>query len=158
MSEEERIKKLVLIFTLIFLFSSCTAIHERYTGKRIRVEPTATEDYYDDYYSPQYYHYRPYYHSPFFWLGFSWWDPYFFWSPFYSYGLYNYYSWGYYPGYRYWGSSYYYPSRYGTSVIRKNQPKKRTIRRTPSSRLSGSSGRVRSTSGTKSRVSLSLRW
>jgi hypothetical protein len=59
-------KKLILIlslaiFILIFI-ASCTTIDERYTGKRIKIEPAMHPDDYqsDQYYQPSYY-YDPYF-------------------------------------------------------------------------------------------------
>ena len=136
-------KKLIpiiaLVILLIFLFSSCTSINTRYTGKRIIVE----REYYDEYeedYPPSYYDYHPYY-SPFFFSGLNWWNPYWYYGMYgYSYGLYNYL----YYNYPYYGS--YWGARYGSSVISKKQLKKgttRTIRGV--SRGSSSIGRIRST-------------
>ncbi len=77
-------KNLVLIFSVIFLVTSCTTIEEQYTGEGIRVKPEKQKEYYDD--SPYYSSYMPSYYSPIYGGGFSLGFPYFFWSPYSYYG------------------------------------------------------------------------
>ncbi|NIN01670.1 MAG: hypothetical protein GTO24_27300, partial [candidate division Zixibacteria bacterium] len=88
-------KYLVLIFSVIFLVSSCTTIDEQYTREGVRVKPERQQEYeyYDD--TPYYSYYRPYYYNPIYWGGFYMGFPYFFWSPYSYYGFYDYY-YGYY--------------------------------------------------------------
>ena len=142
-------KKLIpiiaFIILFIFLFSSCTVINTRYTGKRIITEREAYEEY-DDYYLPSdyYYSYGPYY-NPFMWTGLNMWNPFWYYGMFgYSYGMYNYL----YYNLPYYGS--YGGIRYGSSVISKRQLKrgsKKSLRGI--SRRSGSQGRIKATrSGT----------
>lgn len=122
---------LIIICVLLLLFSSCTVINERYTEKRIRVEPDVyyddTPDYEDSlysYYSPSYF-YNPFIYYPYYWSGFGWWDPFWYWG-FYG-NNYWYYR-------NYWSPYFFYPSRYGTrygrSIITKRQLQKRTSSRT----------------------------
>jgi hypothetical protein len=149
-------KNLVLIFSVVFLITSCTTIDEYYTGEGIRVKPEKHKEYYDD--SPYYSSYTPSYYSPVYWGGFSFGFPYFFWSPYSYYG----YSGGYYGGY--YGGNYggyyrgyptYYRSRSGTSVITKKQLKKRTSSRGTSRTVQGNAGTITSTGKTKSTVTRS---
>jgi hypothetical protein len=141
-------KKLVLIFSVIFLISSCTTIDEMYTGEGIKVKPEKHKEYYDD--SPYYSHYTPHYYNPFFWGGFSLGFPYFFWSPYSYYGFYDYY-YGYYGGY-YRGYPIYYRSRVGRSVISKKQLKKRTSSRVTKGNVYGTAGKTKSTGKIRSTV------
>jgi hypothetical protein len=149
-------KNLVLIFSLIFLVSSCATIDEQYTGKRIRVKSEKHEEYYDE--SPYYSPYIPsYYYGPVYWGGFSWGFPYFFWSPYSYYGLYDYYYGFYNPYYGYYGRYYrgypiYYRSRYGTPVITKKQLQKRTSSRLSTKNAQGSAGRIKSTGSRRATV------
>ena len=135
-------KKLIpiiaLVILFIFLFSSCTAINARYTGKRIRVEREVYEEY-DDYYLPSdyYYSYGAYY-NPFLWTGFNMLNPYWYYGMYgYSYGLYNYL----YYNLPYYGS--YGGIGYGRSVISKRQLRKGSTRSVRG--ISGSQSRIRST-------------
>jgi hypothetical protein len=141
-------KKLVLIFSVIFLISSCTTIDELYTGEGIRVIPEKQEESYDD--SPYYSYYRPHSYSPIFWGGFSLGFPYFFWNPYSYYGFYDYY-YGYYGGY-YRGYPIYYRSRYGRTVITKKQLKKRTSSRVTTGNVYGTVGKTKSTGKIKSTI------
>lgn len=148
-------KNLVLIFSVVFLITSCTTIDEYYTGEGIRVKPEKQEEYYDD--SPYYPSYTPSYYSPVYWGGFSFGFPYFFWSPYSYYGLYDYY-YGYYGGYYggyYRGYPSYYRSRSGGSVITKKQLKKKTTSRVTSKGVQGSVGTITSTGKTISTVTRS---
>lgn len=141
-------KKLVLITLLVFFVTSCTTIGERYTGKRVRVEPSARYDhspYYD--YTP-YYGYSPYYgFSPFYWTGFS------LWNPFWYYGLfghyYGYYG-GYYGGYPYYGYRGYGYRGYGRPVITKRQLKSQPARRVSRIKAGGTSVKIKNTRGIRS--------
>ena len=151
-------KKLVIILiSLAFLVASCTTITERYTGKRIKMQPTESEEeYYDQGYNHYPYYSSPYWYSPSFWMGFSFGFPYFWWDPFYSgyYGYYGgYWGWGY-PG-RYWGRGYprYYRPVYRRSIITKVQLKRGTVRRSYLRSPGKSSSKVRSTSKARSSVS-----
>jgi len=144
-------KNLVLIFSVIFLVSSCTVINEQYTGEGIRVKPEKHKEYYDQ--GPYYSRYIPSYYSPIYWGGFSLGFPYFFWSPYSYYGFYDYY-YGYYGGY-YRGYPIYYRSRYGRSVITKRQLNKRTSSRVTSRGVQGNIGKIRSTGRTRSTVTRS---
>jgi len=144
-------KNLVLIFSVIFLVSSCTTIDEQYTREGIRVKPEKHKEYYDD--SPYYSSYMPSYYSPIYWGGFSLGFPYFFWSPYSFYGFYDYY-YGYYGGY-YRGYPVYYRSRSGRSVITKKQLKKRTSSRVTSRGVQGNVGKTTSTGRTRSTVTRS---
>jgi len=144
-------KNLVLIFSVIFLVSSCTTIDEYYTGEGIRVKPEKHKEYYDD--SPYYSHYMPSYYSPIYWGGFSFGFPYFFWSPYSYYGFYDYY-YGYYGGY-YRGYPIYYRSRYGRTVITKKQLKNRTSSRVSTKNVQGYVGKIRSTGRIRSTVTRS---
>lgn len=144
-------KNLVLIFSVIFLITSCTTIEEQYTGEGIRVKPEKHKEYYDD--SPYYSSYTPSYYSPVYWGGFSFGFPYFFWSPYSYYGLYDYY-YGYYGGY-YGGYPTYYRSRSGRSVITKKQLKKRTSSRVTTGNVQGNVGNITSTGKTTSTVTRS---
>ena len=144
-------KNLVLIFSVIFLFSSCTTIDEYYTGEGIRVKPEKHKEYYD--HSPYYSPYMPSYYSPVYWGGFSLGFPYFFWSPYSYYGFYDYY-YGYYGGY-YRGYPTYYRSRVGRSVISKKQLKKRTSSRVTTGNVYGTAGKTKSTGSIKSTVTRS---
>jgi hypothetical protein len=141
-------KKLVLIFSVIFLVSSCTTIDELYTGEGIKVKPEKHKESYDD--SPYYSSYMPSYYSPIFWGGFSLGFPYFFWSPYSYYGFYDYY-YGYYGGY-YRGYPIYYRSRVGRSVITKKQLKKRTSSRVTTGNVYGTAGKTKSTGRIRSTV------
>jgi hypothetical protein len=142
-------KNLVLIFSLVFLVSSCATIDEQYTGKRIIVKSEKHKEYYDE--SPYYSPYIPsYYYGPVYWGGFSWGFPYFFWSPYSYYGLYDYY-YGYYGRY-YGGYPIYYRSRYGTPVITKRQLQKRTSPRLSTKNTLGSAGRIKSTGSRRATV------
>jgi predicted small secreted protein len=161
--QEKKMKKLVLILSLIVLtaifLSNCTTIDQRYTGKRIQVEPA--EDY-DDYsprrsYHPRYSYYDPFYdpyYDPFYWTGFSFWNP--FWHyGFFGYSFYNYYS-PYYRGYYglyypYGGSRYYRRSPYYKTYVRKDQLKRSSTAR--STRVGRSTGatRTRTATGVKAR-------
>jgi len=134
-------KNLVLIFSVIFLVSSCTTIDEYYTGEGIRVKPEKHKEYYDD--SPYYSHYMPSYYSPIYWGGFSLGFPYFFWSPYSYYGFYDYY-YGYYGGY-YRGYPIYYRSRYERTMITKKQLQKRISSRVTTKNVQGSVGKITST-------------
>lgn len=144
-------KNLVLIFSVIFLVSSCTTIDEYYTGEGIRVKPEKQKEYYDD--SPYYSNYMPSYYSPIFWGGFSLGFPYFFWNPYSYYGLYDHY-YGYYGGY-YRGYPIYYRSRYGKSVITKKQLKKRSTSRVTTKGVQGTVGKTTSTGRIRSTVTRS---
>ncbi len=144
-------KNLALIFSVIFLVTSCTTIEEQYTGEGIRVKPEKHKEYYDD--SPYYSHYRPSYYSSVYWGGFSFGSPYFFWSPYSYYGLYDYY-YGYYGGY-YGRYPTYYRSRSGGSVITKKQLKKRTSSRVTTGNVQGNVGTITSTGKTRSTVTRS---
>jgi hypothetical protein len=141
-------KKLVLIFSVIFLVSSCTTIDEMYTGEGIKVKPEKHKESYDD--SPYYSSYIPSYYSPIFWGGFSLGFPYFFWNPYSYYGFYDYY-YGYYGGY-YRGYPIYYRSRVGRSVITKKQLKKRTSSRVTTGNVYGTTGKTKSTGRIRSTV------
>ena len=148
-------KNLVLIFSVIFLVSSCTVIDGQYTGEGIRVKPEKHKEYYDD--SPYYSSYMPSYYSPVYWGGFSLGFPYFFWSPYSYYGFYDYY-YGYYGGYYggyYRGYPTYYRSRSGGSVITKKQLKKRTSSRVTTGNVQGNVGTITSTGKTRSTVTRS---
>ncbi len=147
-------KNLVLIFSVIFLVTSCTVIDGQYTGEGIIVKPEKHKEYYDD--SPYYSSYIPSSYSPVYWGGFSLGFPYFFWSPYSYYGLYDY-NYGYYGGYYQGYPTYYrsrssYRSRSGRSVITKKQLKKRTSSRVTSRGVKGSVGKTRSTGRTRSTV------
>ncbi len=144
-------KNLVLIFSVIFLVSSCTVIEEQYTGEGIRVKPEKHKEYYDE--SPYYSSYIPSYYSPVYWGGFSLGFPYFFWSPYSYYGFYDYY-YGYYGGY-YRGYPSYYSSRSGRSVITKKQLKKRTSSRVTTGNVQGNVGTITSTGKIRSTVTRS---
>ena len=144
-------KNLVLIFSVVFLITSCTVIDGQYTGEGIRVKPEKHKEYYDD--SPYYSSYIPSYYSPVYWGGFSLGFPYFFWSPYSYYGFYDYY-YGYYGGY-YRGYPTYYRSRSGGSVITKKQLKKRTSSRVTTGNVQGSVGKITSTGRTSSTVTRS---
>ncbi len=145
-------KNLVLIFSVIFLVTSCTTIEEQYTGEGIRVKPEKHQEYYDD--SPYYSHYTPSYYSPVYWGGFSFGFPYFFWSPYSYYSYYYGYYGGYYGGY-YRGYPTYYRSRSGGSVITKKQLKKRTSSRVTTGNVQGTVGTITSTGKTRSTVTRS---
>ena len=148
-------KNLVLIFSVVFLITSCTTIDEYYTGEGIRVKPEKHQEYYDD--SPYYSHYTPSSYSPVYWGGFSFGFPYFFWSPYSYYGLYDYY-YGYYGGYYggyYRGYPTYYRSRSGGSVITKKQLKKRTSSRVTTGNVQVNVGTITSTGSTRSTVTRS---
>jgi hypothetical protein len=144
-------KNLVLIFSLIFLFVSCTTIEEQYTREGIRVKPERQKEYYDD--SPYYSYYIPSYYNPLYWGGFSFGFPYFFWSPYSYYGFYDYY-YGYYGGY-YRGYPIYYRSRYGRVVITKKQLKKRTSSGVSTRSVQGSVGKIKSTGRIRATVTRS---
>ena len=144
-------KNLVLIFSVVFLITSCTTIDEYYTGEGIRVKPEKHKEYYDD--SPYYSSYVPSYYSPVYRGGFSLGFPYFFWSPYSYYGFYDYY-YGYNGGY-YQGYPTYYRSRSGRSVITKKQLKKRTSSRVTSRGVQGNAGKITSTGKTRSTVTRS---
>ncbi len=144
-------KNLVLIFSVVFLITSCTVIDGQYTGEGIRVKPEKHKEYYDD--SPYYSGYMPSYYSPIYWGGFSLGFPYFFWSPYSYYGFYDYY-YGYYGGY-YRGYPIYYRSRSGTSVITKKQLKKRTSSRVTTGNVQGNVGTITSTGRIRSTVTRS---
>lgn len=144
-------KNLVLIFSVIFLVTSCTTIEEQYTGEGIRIKPEKHKEYYDD--SPYYSSYMPSYYSPVYWGGFSLGFPYFFWSPYSYYGIYDYY-YGYYGGYNR-GYPLYRGSRYGGSVITKKQLKKRTSSRVTTGNVQGNVGNITSTGKTRSTVTRS---
>lgn len=148
-------KNLVLIFSVIFLVSSCTTIDEFYTGEGIIVKPEKQKEYYDgnSYYSS----YMPSYYNPIYWGGFSLGFPYFFWSPYSYYGIYDYY-YGYYGGYYggyYRGYPTYYSSRSGRSVITKKQLKKRTSSRVTTGNVQGNVGTITSTGRIRSTVTRS---
>ena len=152
-------KNLVLIFSVVFLITSCTVIDGQYTGEGIRVKPEKHKEYYND--SPYYSSYMPSSYSPVYWGGFSLGFPYFFWSPYSYYGLYDYY-YGNYGGY--YGAYYggynrgyprYYRSRSGRSVITKKQLKKRTSSRATSRGVQGNVGKVTRTGKTRSTVTRS---
>ena len=145
-------KNLVLIFSVIFLVTSCTVIDGQYTGEGIRVKPEKHKEYYDD--SPYYSSYMPSYYSPVYWGGFSLGFPYFFWSPYSYYGLYDYY-YGYYGGY-YGGYPIYSGSTYGRSVITKEQLKKKTSSRVTTKNVQGNVGTITSTGKTRSTVTRSV--
>jgi hypothetical protein len=145
-------KNLVLIFSVIFLVSSCTTIDEYYTGEGIRVKPEKHKEYYDD--SPYYSSYMPSYYSPIYWGGFSLGFPYFFWSPYSYYGFYDYY-YGYYGGY-YRGYPVYYRSRYGRPVITKKQLKKGTSSRVSTRSVQGTVGKIKSTGRIRTTVTRSV--
>ncbi len=144
-------KNLVLIFSVIFLITSCATIEEQYTGEGIRVKPEKYKEYYDD--SPYYSSYMPSYYNPVYWGGFSLGFPYFFWSPYSYYGLYDYY-YGYYGGYNR-GYPVYYRSRSGTSVITKKQLKKKASSRVTTRTVQGNVGTITSTGKTGSTVTRS---
>jgi len=146
-------KNLVLIFSVIFLVSSCATIDEYYTGEGIRVKPEKHKEYYD--HSPYYSPYMPSYYSPVYWGGFSLGFPYFFWSPYSYYGFYDYYYGFYNPYYGYYGGynrgyPIYYGSRYGRSVITKKQLQKRTGSRVSTKNVQGNVGKITSTGRIKS--------
>jgi len=145
-------KNLVLIFSVIFLVSSCTTIDEQFTREGIRVKPEKQKEYYDD--SPYYYRYRPYLYSPVYGGGFHMGFPYYFWSPYSYYGFYDYY-YGYYGGY-YWGYPvYYYGSRSGRSVITKKQLQKKPSSRVSTRSIQRNVGKIRSTGRIRSTVTRS---
>ncbi len=144
-------KNLVLIFSVIFLVSSCTVIDGQYTGEGIRVKPEKHKEYYDD--SPYYSSYIPSSYSPVYWGGFSLGFPYFFWSPYSYYGFYDYY-YGYNGGY-YRGYPTYYRSRSGRSVITKKQLKKRTSSKVTTGNVQGNVGKITSTGKIRSTVTRS---
>ncbi len=148
-------KNLVLIFSVIFLVTSCTTIEEQYTGEGIRVKPEKHKEYYDD--SPYYSNYIPSYYSPVYWGGFSLGYPYFFRSPYSYYGFYDY-NYGYYGGYYggyYVGYPTYYRSRSGGAVITKKQLKKGASSRVTTRTVKGNSGTITSTGKTRSTVTKS---
>lgn len=147
-------KNLVLIFSVVFLITSCTTIEEQYTGEGIRVKPEKHKEYYDD--SPYYSSYMPSYYSPVYWGGFSFGFPYFFWSPYSYYGFYESmdYYYGYYGGYNR-GYPLYRGSRSGRSVITKKQLKKRTSSRVTTGNVQGNVGNITSTGKTTSTVTRS---
>ena len=144
-------KNLALIFSVVFLITSCTVIDGQYTGEGIRVKPEKHKEYYDD--SPYYSSYIPSYYSPVYWGGFSLGFPYFFWSPYSYYGFYNYY-YGNYGGYNR-GYPTYYSSRYGRSMITKKQLAKRTSSRVTTGTVQGNVGKITSTGKTRSTVTRS---
>jgi len=144
-------KNLVLIFSVIFLVSSCTTIEEQYTGEGIIVKPEKHKGYYDD--TPYYSSYTRSYYNPVYWGGFSLGFPYFFWSPYSYYGIYDYY-YGYYGGY-YRGYPLYSRSTYGGSVITKKQLKKRASSRVTTGNVQGNVGTITSTGRTRSTVTRS---
>lgn len=131
-------KKLIFFLLVVFLFSSCTVINEKYTGKRIKTEP---EVYYEE--SPSYsyipsFYYDPFYfYTPYYWTGFGWWDPFWYYGfTFSSLGFYNNY-WGWRYGYSYYPYNYRYSS--SRSVITKRQLQKRIPRgivKSPERRIS----------------------
>ena len=141
-------KNLLLIFSVIFLITSCTVIDEQYTGEGIRVKPEKHKEYYDD--SPYYSSYIPSYYSRVYWGGLSLGFPYFFWSPYSYYGFPNYY-YGYYGGYSQ-GYPLYRESKYARSVITKKQLRKRTRSRVTTGNTQGNVGKIRSTGKTRSTV------
>lgn len=100
-------KKLMLIFSMVFLLGNCTTILERYTEPKVRTTPVRYVEYYD--YTPYYYScYIPYPICG----GF-----YFYWYPYSYYGYYNYPSYRNYP----YQWRYRYGVRRSTSVISKKQ-------------------------------------
>jgi hypothetical protein len=144
-------KYLALVFSVIFLVTSCTTIEEQYTREGIRVTPERQQEYYDD--APYYSYYRPSIYSPYYGGGFYMGFPYGYWSPFSYYGFYDYY-YGYYGGY-YGRYPYYYRSRSGRSVITKKQLQKKPGSRVSSSTIQRNVGTIKSTGRIRSTVSRS---
>lgn len=153
-------KKIIGIFFValiaVLFLTSCTTIDERYTGKRVRTEPSEAaveEEAYRPVYRP--YYYDPFYgrmYDPFFWGGLSIWNP--FWHygflGYYYYGYYAPYVWGYSPYYFYRGGRYW-RGRYIRTYVTRDQLKKRSVGTTPQVRSRGTSTRTKITTGVRAR-------